>query len=106
MGNVQGSFAPEPSPKIFVRKNATELTLQHELWHFDDFKRLGLEEYKKVPNWKHEESVWEKIYSTKEKWTNVELIDSYLYYKTTARLEGANPKIFPEMEKMVNDFKN
>lgn len=101
-GNVQGSFAPEPSPKIYIRKNTTELTLQHELWHFEDFKRLGLEEYKKVPNWKHEESVWQKIYSTKSRWTDVELADSYLYYKNVVFREGGNPKIIQEMEQLTN----
>lgn len=99
--NVLGSFAPGPPPVIHVRQRCTYLTMQHEIWHLEDYNRLGITEYKKVLNWKHEESVWLKILHNKDQWTQGELLDSYKYYKKTAFDEGATPILEDELEKLL-----
>ncbi len=102
--NTQGSFNSGPPPTIYVRQNCTKLTLQHEVWHMEDLKRLGQIEFKKIPNWKHEESIWNKIWNTKHKWTNEELVDSYWYYKRKALIDGGTPKILDDMEDLLKQY--
>ncbi|MCJ8290852.1 MAG: hypothetical protein HRT58_14070 [Crocinitomicaceae bacterium] len=99
--NVLGSFNPGPPPVIHVRQRCTHLTMQHEIWHLEDYNRLGVMEYKKNVNWKHEESVWLKILNTKDQWTQNELIESYRYYKQSAFDEGASPILNMELEKLI-----
>lgn len=99
--NVLGSFAPGPPPVIYVRQRCTHLTMQHEVWHLEDYVRLGEKEYRKIVNWKHEESVWLKILDNKKRWTQGELIESYKYYKRTALAEGGVPIIDEELEKLI-----
>jgi hypothetical protein len=38
--NVLGSFAQGPPPVLTFRKQVTELTWQHELWHLEDLKKM------------------------------------------------------------------
>ncbi|NVK63101.1 MAG: hypothetical protein HWE22_00890 [Flavobacteriales bacterium] len=98
---VLGSFAPGPPPIINVRQRCTRLTMQHEIWHLEDYNRFGVKEYKKIVNWKHEESVWLKILNTKDQWTEIELIDSYEYYKTTVMRENGTLIPNEELEKLI-----
>ncbi|WBX76598.1 hypothetical protein PG911_18605 [Tenacibaculum ovolyticum] len=98
---VLGSFKQEPPPILFFRKEVTELTWQHELWHLEDLKRLGTKKFYQTSNWKHEESVWNKIWKTKNKWTEEELVDSYFYYKKTARGEIGTWNRIEEMEELL-----
>ncbi|SEC42339.1 Metallopeptidase toxin 4 [Tenacibaculum sp. MAR_2009_124] len=102
--NTQGSFNPGPPPTIYVRQNCTQLTLQHEVWHMEDLKRFGNLEYRKKPNWKHEESVWNNIWETKHRWTNEELVDSYWYYVKESLTQGGQPNIIGEMEELLKLF--
>lgn len=88
-------------PKMYLREDATELTIQHEMWHMDDFRKWGYDVYNKTPDWKLEESVWMKIWKSKERWTNEELIDSYKYYLTEARTQGGIPVILDEMAQLI-----
>ncbi|PKH50002.1 hypothetical protein CXF68_04470 [Tenacibaculum sp. Bg11-29] len=98
---VLGSFKQGPPPTLFFRKEVTELTWQHELWHLEDLKRLGTKKFYQTSNWKHEESVWNKIWKTKNKWTEEELVDSYFYYKKTARGEIGTWNRIQEMEELL-----
>lgn len=82
-----GSFNSGPPPVIHVRQRCTHLTMQHEIWHLEDFERLGPIEFNKMPNWQHEESVWFKILHSKELWTEQELASSFGYYYRTAIFE-------------------
>jgi len=103
--NVLGSFAPGPPPIIHVRQRCTHLTMQHEIWHLEDYNRLGIQEYKKILNWKHEESVWFKVHANRHLWTEIELADSYKYYKSKALTDGGSPVINQEMEELIKRFK-
>ncbi|WP_042721407.1 zincin-like metallopeptidase toxin domain-containing protein, partial [Flavobacterium sp. B17] len=91
----------EIPPKMFLRYDATELTLQHEVWHIDDFKKLGFDEYHNTPNWKLEELVWERVWKTKQRWTEEELLDSYEYYQWSCRQQGAEYKSVEELDKLL-----
>lgn len=104
MRNVQGSFNQGPPPVIYVRQRCTELTMQHEMWHLEDYRRLGPKKYKAIPDWKHEESVWNKVWATKHKWTDEELVDSYWYYKKECFLYGENPLKIEEAEELLKSF--
>ncbi|MEP0266691.1 zincin-like metallopeptidase toxin domain-containing protein [Dokdonia sp.] len=101
LDNTQGSFNPGPPPIMFLRPKSTQLTVQHEVWHLEDLDRLGIEQYKRTPNWSHEESVWFKILKNKSKWTKQELIDSYDYYKKTVWRAGGNPIINQDIEDII-----
>ena len=72
----------------------------------EDLKRLKQIEYKKTPNWKHEESVWNKIWNTNKKWTDEELVDSYWYYKRTSFAEGGTPIRIKKMEELLKKYPN
>jgi hypothetical protein len=98
-----GAFDKGPPPKIFLEQNCSELTLQHELFHLEDYVRYGADEFVKIPNWKHESSVWEKIWASRERWTQGELVESYRYYKKEVFEMGENPKIIDEMESLLNE---
>ncbi|KFF22364.1 zincin-like metallopeptidase toxin domain-containing protein [Chryseobacterium sp. JM1] len=91
----------EIPPIMFLRADATELTIQHEMWHIDDFKKFGFEGYHNIPNWKLEELVWERVWKQKHRWTKQELIDSYKYYRDECLRQGAEPKIIDELEKLL-----
>ncbi len=99
--NVLGSFNPGPPPKLNLRRQVTELTLQHEIWHLEDLKKLGKNKYYETPNWKHEESVWEKVWETRDKWTEKELVDSYRYYKNTAKKETGKFNSIDELDSLL-----
>ena len=71
----------------------------------EDYNRLGIQEYKKILNWKHEESVWLKVHANRHLWTEIELADSYLYYRRTAFDEAGTPIINQEMEELIKRFK-
>ncbi|WP_312769262.1 zincin-like metallopeptidase toxin domain-containing protein [Epilithonimonas sp.] len=90
----------EIPPIMFLRDDATELTIQHEMWHIDDFKKYGFEGFNSLPNWTAEELVWERVWKQKHRWTQEELIDSYKYYKESCGREGAEYKIIEELEKI------
>lgn len=93
----------EIPPIMFLRDDATELTIQHEIWHIDDFKKLGFKEYHNAPNWKLEELVWERVWKQKYRWTEIELLDSYKYYRNECLRQGAEPKIIDELEKLLKE---
>ena len=93
--------AHEIPPIMFLRQDATELTVQHEMWHLDDLKKLGFNEFNSSKNWKLEELVWEKIWKSKNRWTEKEIIDSYEYYRATCNKEGAVYKKIDELEKII-----
>jgi hypothetical protein len=96
-----GSFSKGPPPTIFLEQNCSELTLQHELWHLDDYIRLGADEYARIPNWLHEQSVWEKIWASRERWTDKELIDSYNYYRKITRESGESGIVNNEIKELI-----
>ncbi|KMQ69920.1 hypothetical protein ACM39_02440 [Chryseobacterium sp. FH2] len=86
---------------MFLRDDATELTIQHEMWHIDDFKKLGFTEYHNTPNWQLEELVWERVWKQKHRWTQEEILESYKYYLTECRKQGGIPKLVEELEKTI-----
>ncbi len=98
---VLGSFSSGPPPVIYVRQRCSHLTMQHEIWHLEDYARLGSVEYKKIPNWKHEESVWMKVFKNKEQWSEAELIDSYKYYLKSAYEEGGTPILNEDLDTII-----
>lgn len=102
--NVFGSFHQGPPPRIFLRREVTQLTWQHELWHLEDLRLLGRNKYKATRNWKHEESVWNKIWETRVNWTEEELVDSYNYYIQYSLSTGGEPKINTFMETLVKKY--
>ena len=99
--NVLGSFNMGPPPKLYFRKQVTELTWQHEVWHLEDLKKMGSKKFYNTPNWKKEELVWERIWKTKDKWTEEELVDSYKYYKETAKDEIGKWYKVKELESLL-----
>ncbi|MGG8496204.1 zincin-like metallopeptidase toxin domain-containing protein [Tenacibaculum sp. TC6] len=99
--NVLGSFRPGPPPKLFFRKQITELTWQHEIWHLEDLKKMGSKKFYNTPNWKKEELVWERIWKTKDKWTEEELVDSYVYYKKSCRAQMEEAKRVGDLEELL-----
>jgi Metallopeptidase toxin 4 len=100
--NTLGSFRGfEIPPTIYLREGCTELTLQHELWHLEDWKKIGLKDYNTIADWKHEESIWEKIWRSKHRWTDEELLSSYKYYKKECSTQGVNPKLIDELETIL-----
>jgi hypothetical protein len=99
--NVLGSFAMGPPPKLYFRKQVTELTWQHEIWHLEDLKKMGSKLFYNTPNWKKEELVWERIWKTKGRWTEEELVDSYYYYKETMRKEVGSANKVKELEDLL-----
>jgi hypothetical protein len=100
--NVLGSFRAGPPPRIFLRKEVTELTLQHEVWHLEDLKKFGSKKFHSLPNWKKEELVWGRIWQTKNRWTEEELMDSYKYYRDTSRKEIGNWNKIKELEELLD----
>ena len=50
----------------------------------EDFLEMGWKRYtdisKKTP-WLHEEAVWKRVYKNRNKWSEPELVDAYLYYQ-------------------------
>ncbi|NMH28442.1 zincin-like metallopeptidase toxin domain-containing protein [Flavobacterium silvaticum] len=99
---VLGSFSMGPPPKIYFRKQITELTWQHELWHLEDLKKMGAKKFYSIDQWKHEELVWDRIWQSKNRWTENELVDSYQYYKKIALLETGRFKAVKEMEDLLS----
>jgi hypothetical protein len=89
---------------MFLRHDATELTIQHEMWHLDDLKSLGFQEFDAAKNWKLEELVWERVWKSKGRWTEKELVDSYKYYKWSCDSEGAVYKTIEEMELILRKY--
>lgn len=100
--NVLGSFYMGPPPKLYFRKQVTELTWQHEIWHLEDLQKTGSKRFYNMPNWKKEELVWERVWKDKHKWTEEELADSYRYYKETALREAGTYDPVKEMEELLN----
>ncbi|XRE43156.1 hypothetical protein ACIVBQ_001360 [Tenacibaculum discolor] len=99
--NVLGSFRQGPPPKLFFRKQITELTWQHEIWHLEDLKKMGSKKFYDTPNWKKEELVWERVWKTKGKWTEEELLDSYVYYKKSCRNQMIEAIKIGELEELL-----
>lgn len=72
--------------KLFLnlRKECPKITLYHERWHLEDFLEMGWKRYTDISKntpWLHEEAVWKRVYKNRNKWSNPELVDAYLYYK-------------------------
>jgi hypothetical protein len=99
--NVLGSFRAGPPLRIFLRKEVTELTLQHEVWHLEDLQKMGSKKFHASPNWKKEELVWERIWQTKNRWTEEELVDSYRYYKETSKNEIGRWNKIKELDELL-----
>lgn len=47
------------------------------------------------------ELVWERIWKTKERWTEEELVDSYRYYLKSCDKERITPKLTKELEELL-----
>ena len=89
---------------MYFRREVTELTWQHEVWHLVDLQRLGSKKFYETPNWKLEEMVWDRIWRTKEKWTENELVDSYRYFRKEAETQNAKDAIIKvEMESLLRE---
>ena len=56
-------------PTMFLWDDATELTIKHEMWHIDDFQKLGYERYNKLPDRELQKMVGEKVWKRKHRWT-------------------------------------
>lgn len=73
---------------MHVRPECPKITWYHEKKHLDDFLEMGWKRYtdisKKTP-WLHEESVWNHLYKYRNKWSEPELVDAYLYYQNYIR---------------------
>jgi hypothetical protein len=85
------------------REDCSLLTFQHEVWHLEDYVSLGIKRYSEINQktpWLHEKAVFERILATKARWTELELIDSYLYYKKYSRDEGGIEIFIEEMENL------
>ncbi len=69
---------------LHLRPECPKITWFHEKKHLKDFLEMGWRRYtdisKKTP-WIHEQSVWEYIFKNRNKWSEPELVDSYLYVK-------------------------
>jgi hypothetical protein len=92
-----------------LRKDCPKITWYHENWHLEDFFRLGWKKYtdisKNMP-WLHEESVWKSIYKNRNKWSEFELVDAYLYYKKYYVTRLQPPIIHNELEKLIPKYQN
>lgn len=97
---VVGSFNSRLKT-MFVRSEVSELTVFHEMVHMKTWKRLSPEEYTKLPLWEDETIVWDAIWKTKEKWTKIELVDSYEYMNKFREESGISKIIVEEMEELV-----
>ncbi|ANF50776.1 hypothetical protein A0O34_09695 [Chryseobacterium glaciei] len=97
---VVGSFNSRLQT-MFVRSEVSELTVFHEMVHMKTWKRLSPEEYAKLPLWEDETMVWDAIWKTKEKWTKIELVDSYEYMNKFREESGISKIFIDEMEELV-----
>ncbi|MFP3597768.1 zincin-like metallopeptidase toxin domain-containing protein [Chryseobacterium sp. SIMBA_029] len=97
---VVGSFNSRLKT-MFVRSEVSELTVFHEMVHMKTWKRLSSEEYAKLPLWEDETIVWDAIWKTKEKWTKIELVDSYEYMNKFREESGISKIFIDEMEELV-----
>jgi hypothetical protein len=102
--NAKGAFVPGPPPRIYLLEETSKLTIQHEVWHLDDLEKLGHEGYKKLESWIHDASVWEKTWATRDKWGELELCDSYLYYKKELFLAGQKAIKYPKIEQLLEKY--
>lgn len=55
---------------------------------------------KKTP-WLHEEAVWKRVYQNRNKWSEIETVDAYLYIKKYT-IEKSFNKVVYEMREMEN----
>ncbi|WP_165835377.1 zincin-like metallopeptidase toxin domain-containing protein [Chryseobacterium viscerum] len=97
---VVGSFNPRLKT-MFLRSEVSELTVFHEMVHMKTWKRLSPEGYAKLPLWEDETMVWDAIWKTKEKWTKIELVDSYEYMNKFREESGISKIFIDEMEELV-----
>ena len=70
--------------RLNLRTECPKITWFHERKHLEDFLEMGHKKYKEIylkTPWKHEESVWNYIYKNRNKWSESELVDAYLYVK-------------------------
>jgi hypothetical protein len=54
----------------------------------------------------HEQSVWEKIWASRERWTDKELIDSYNYYRKIARESDESGIVNNEIKELILKLSN
>lgn len=69
---------------LSLRPECPKITLYHERWHLEDFLDMGWKRYTDISKntpWIHEQKVWERIYKNKNKWSEPELVDAYLYFQ-------------------------
>jgi bacterioferritin (cytochrome b1) len=94
---------------LHLRPECPKITWFHEKKHLDDFLEIGWKNYtnisKKTP-WLHEQSVWNYIYKNRNKWSEPELVDAYLYVRNYTRNKSLNKIKFElkEMEDLVIKF--
>jgi bacterioferritin (cytochrome b1) len=94
---------------LHLRPECPKITWFHEKKHLDDFLEIGWKNYtnisKKTP-WLHEQSVWNYIYKNRNKWSEPELVDAYLYVRNYTRKKSLNKIKFElkEMEDLVIKF--
>jgi hypothetical protein len=98
--NVVGRFIEGPPPEMILRsKNASQLTVFHEMVHMEVW-------FKKLPKMHivdEEKLVFEMIFKSKDKygWTADELIDAYDYVNEKVNAFNKLGKSFP---KLVNEY--
>ncbi len=87
---------------LHLRPECPKITWFHEKKHLDDFLELGWRRYtdisKKTP-WKHEQSVWDFVLKNRNKWSEPELVDAYLYVRNYTWERSLN-KIRFELKEM------
>ncbi|WP_449386729.1 zincin-like metallopeptidase toxin domain-containing protein [Chryseobacterium lineare] len=87
---------------LSLRPECPKITWHHERRHLEDFLELGWKRYSKISKttpWKHEESVWNYILKNRNKWSEPELVDAYLYYQDYVRRKTLS-KIKIEIKEM------
>ena len=87
---------------LSLRPECPKITWHHERKHLEDFLELGWKRYSnisKITPWKHEESVWNYILKNRNKWSEPELVDAYLYYQEYVRRKTLS-KIKIEIKEM------
>jgi hypothetical protein len=96
---------------LHIRPECPKITWFHEKRHLDDFLEMGWRKYtgisKKTP-WKHEESVWNFIYKNRNKWSEPELADAYLYFQDYIRRKSLYKLDYfmKDMEEIVPKYKS
>ena len=94
---------------LSLRSECPKITLYHERWHLEDFLEMGWKRYtdiSKKASWLHEEAVWKRVYQNRNKWSELETVDAYLYYKRYCVRRKAVPTLNKEIEKLIPKYQH